>query len=316
MNVSSVNTRARVRVTLAIIFLLVSGAPSLVVAGPETLLAAAASEEIVIDNSQAELVGAWTRSTYKANYYRTDYLYRPAGSGANRILWRPTLVHGGTYAVYYWLPSGAADRASNATFTVRHATGTTQVRADQRISPGGTWKALGSFVFPAGTASTVELTDGASGTYVVGDAVKFVFVPDVPTPAEIIVDNDTATVGGTWTGSTTRLNYYGTNYLFRPSGGTGSQHGPMDTASHRARALFRVLPASRRPGQQGAGCGVRSGRRWWHTDGAGRPAPGSARRLGLARVADVRRRHGCLRGAVRHGDRHLPDCRRNQVRSH
>ena len=112
MNVSSVNTRARVRVILAIIFLLVSGAPSLVVSGPKNLLAAAASEEIVVDNTQAELVGAWTRSTYKANYYKTDYLYRPAGTGANRIVWRPTLVHGGTYAVYYWLPSGAADRAS------------------------------------------------------------------------------------------------------------------------------------------------------------------------------------------------------------
>ena len=237
MNVSPVNTRARVRVTLATIFFLVSGAPSLVISGPETLLAAAASEEIVIDNTQAELVGAWTRSTYKANYYKTDYLYRPAGSGANRILWRPTLVHGGTYAVYYWLPNGAADRASNATFTVRHATGTTQLRVDQRISPGGTWKALGSFAFPAGTASTVELTDGASGTYVVGDAVKFVFVPDVPTP-EIIVDNDTATVGGL-------DEFYFAAELLRHKLRVQAewrhwhQHGPMDTASHRARALFR-----------------------------------------------------------------------------
>ena len=222
MKVSPVNTRTRVRVALATICLLVSGAPSLAISGADTVLAAAASEEIVIDNTQAELVGAWTPSAYKANYYGTDYLYRPAGSGANRILWRPTLVHDGTYAVYYRLPNGAADRASNATYTVRHATGTTQVRVDQRISPGGTWKALGSFVFPTGTVSTVELTDGASGTHVIGDAVKFVFIPDVPTPAETIVDNDTATVGGSWTGSATQPNYYGTNYVFRPSGGTGA----------------------------------------------------------------------------------------------
>ena len=52
------------------------------VASSQDVSAAAASEEIVIDNTQAELVGAWTRSTYKANYYRTDYLYRPTGTGS------------------------------------------------------------------------------------------------------------------------------------------------------------------------------------------------------------------------------------------
>jgi len=220
MEVSPMKPRTAVRITVATILFLISGAPSLLISSPETILAAAASQEIVIDNTQAELVGAWTPSTYKANYYKTDYLYRPSGTGANRIVWRPTLVQGGTYAVYYWLPNGAADRAPDATFTVRHATGTTQLQVDQRLSPGGTWRALGSFAFPTGTASTVELTDGASGAYVTGDAVKFVFIPDVPT--DIIVDNDTATVGGAWTSSTSLPNYYGTNYVFRPSGGTGT----------------------------------------------------------------------------------------------
>ncbi len=208
---------------MLVCFFLVSVTPSLPIPSSETVVAAAASEETVIDNTQSELVGAWTPSTYKVNYYKTDYLYRRAGTGANRVVWRPTLVRGGTYAVYYWLPNGAADRAPDATFTVRHATGAAQLRIDQRVSPGGTWRALGSFVFLPGTASTVELTDRASGTYVIADAVKFVFTSDVvPTPAVTIVDNDAATLKGTWTVSTSRPNYHGTNYVFRPSGGTGS----------------------------------------------------------------------------------------------
>ena len=60
MKVSPVNTCTRVRVALATICLLVSGAPSLAISGADTVLAAAASETIAIHNTQAELVGAWT----------------------------------------------------------------------------------------------------------------------------------------------------------------------------------------------------------------------------------------------------------------
>ncbi len=67
-------------------------------------------------------------------------------------------------------------------------------------------------MFPPGTASTVELTDRASGTYMIADAVKFVFTPDVvPMPPETIVDNEAATLRGTWTVSSSMPNYHGTN---------------------------------------------------------------------------------------------------------
>ena len=198
---------------------------------------------MVIDNTQAELVGAWTRSTYKANYYGTDYRISPLAQGqpyrleAHARSW-------GTYALYYWLPNGAADRAPDATFTVRHATGAAQIRVDQRVSPGGTWRALGSFVFSAGTSSTVELTDRASGTYVIADAIKFVFIPDVvPTPAETIVDNQAATISGAWTVSSSLPNYYGTNYVFRASGGTGAntvRWTPRLTESGRYFVYYRL----------------------------------------------------------------------------
>ena len=193
----------------------------------------------MIDNTQSELVGGWTPSTYKVNYYKTDYLYRRAGTGANRVVWRPTLVRGGTYAVYYWLPNGATDRAPDATFTVRHATGAAQLRIDQRVSPGGIWRALGSFVFLPGTASTVELTDRASGTYVIADAVKFVFTSDVvPTPAVTIVDNDAATLKGTWTVSSFEAELSRHELRVQTKWRHWQQHGPMDTAYHSSPGVI------------------------------------------------------------------------------
>jgi hypothetical protein len=39
------------------------------------------AEEIVIDNTQAEVTGSWTLSTYQPNYYGTNYLFRRSGTG-------------------------------------------------------------------------------------------------------------------------------------------------------------------------------------------------------------------------------------------
>ena len=259
----------RVRDTIVAVLFLASLAPGLRMSRPDSVDAAPADAEIVIDNTGAELVGAWTRSTYKANYYGTDYTYLPTGTGSSRIVWRPTLVQGGTYALYYWLPNGAADRAPDAIFTVRHAAGAAQIRVDQRVSPGGTWRALGSFVFSAGTSSAVELTDRASGRYVVGDAIKFVFIPDVvATPAETIVDNQAATTSGAWTTSSSQPNYFGTNYAFRASGGTGAntiRWTPRLSESGRYFVYYRLPDglANRAPMRR------TPGRRRWHTDGEG-----------------------------------------------
>ena len=73
-----------------------------------------AEREVIVDNSAAEVTGAWTPSTYKANYYGSNYLHIRSGTGANRIVWRPDVALNGSFAVYYRLPNGAPDRAPNA----------------------------------------------------------------------------------------------------------------------------------------------------------------------------------------------------------
>ncbi|MFC7583783.1 hypothetical protein ACFQYP_08455 [Nonomuraea antimicrobica] len=73
------------------------------------------------------------------------------------------------------------NRASNAPFTVKHATGTKVVRVDQRKAGvteprGGSWVSLGTFRMTAGLGS-VELSNAADG-FVIADAVSCAASPD------------------------------------------------------------------------------------------------------------------------------------------
>lgn len=111
----------------------------------------------------------------------------PPGPSANAAIWTPNVPAAGTYEVYArW--TSHSNRASNATYAVTHAGGTTQVPVDQRAN-GGAWNLLGSFNLDPGTAHKVTLTDAANG-YVIADAVRFV-PTSVPTaPAHFYVHTD------------------------------------------------------------------------------------------------------------------------------
>jgi len=65
-----------------------------------------------------------------------------------------------------------ANRATNATYTVTHGQGSTNVPVDQQIN-GGAWNSLGTFQLSPGTAHKVSLTDQANG-YVIADAIRLV----------------------------------------------------------------------------------------------------------------------------------------------
>lgn len=175
---------------------------------------AAADTAIIVDNTSATTAGSWTTSTYQADYYGSNYLYHASGgTGTNTVTWTPNLPAAGNYAVYYWLPDGAGDRASDAPFTVTYNGGSQTVLVDESATTGGQWKLLGTFAFNSGTSGSVQVSDQASSSYVVADAIEF-----MPTA----VDNTSATTVGTWTASTFQANYYGSNYLYRASGGTGA----------------------------------------------------------------------------------------------
>ena len=137
-------------------------------------------EDITIDNGEQGVqvvAGTWPGGTGVAGYYGSNYLSHAAGVGTSMVRWRPAIPGDADYEVRVSYPA-ASNRATNATYVVHHAGGSTPVVVDQRVrgvpAPrGGEWVSLGTFPFRAGIDGRVELTDAADGV-VVADAMRFV----------------------------------------------------------------------------------------------------------------------------------------------
>lgn len=88
--------------------------------------------------------------------------------------WKVAMPERGVYAVYVTYPS-FSNSATDATYTINHMGGSTNVTVNQRMG-GGTWIYLGSYELPAGDNETpvVELTNISAepGSIVAADAVK------------------------------------------------------------------------------------------------------------------------------------------------
>jgi hypothetical protein len=110
-----------------------------------------------------------------AGYYGSNYLSHAAGDGSAVVRWRPALPGDDRYEVRVSY-SAASNRATNATYVVHHAGGSTPVQVNQRLRGvpeprGGEWTSLGVFSFQAGIAAHIDLTDAADGV-VIADAIK------------------------------------------------------------------------------------------------------------------------------------------------
>jgi RHS repeat-associated protein len=163
--------------------------------------------EIIVDNTDAgfSTTGAWGTSTSAAGYYGADYRShaggvtvtiddRDAGTsktgtwsntgtdgqpyleyynrstgffGGGSFTWATTSLVPGKYRVYAYWPATSGG-TGNATFTVTHASGSTQYSANQQIN-GAQWRLLGTHTF--GTNGQVRL----SGLLccLLADAVRF-----------------------------------------------------------------------------------------------------------------------------------------------
>ncbi len=130
----------------------------------------------------------WNVKTTRPNYYGTDYAATgTSGEATMKAVWRPTLPEDGDYNVYYWLPTGSTSYATDAPFTVYYDGGQQTYPVNEKQAAGGAWVLLGSHYFKAGDAGYVELTNQASGSYVIADAVKF-----ERNLYSVIIDNDAA----------------------------------------------------------------------------------------------------------------------------
>ncbi len=162
------------------------------------------SPDIVVSSgwgTNAELTrGWWPTSTHADKHFGRFYRFsRPgqtrfyrnlrAAEEPDLLAWKPWgpdftgFLVSGYYNVYYWLPDGEPDRASNASYTVYHKGGTTTYTVDQRVS-GGEWRLLGWHYFEKGRARDsgyVELSNDAEGL-VIADSVKFEYSEEQGAP--------------------------------------------------------------------------------------------------------------------------------------
>lgn len=122
-------------------------------------------------NAAGPLEQYWGSSTYASGYYGTGYVVTRAGDGSRWMKWKPQIEEAGLYGVYYWLPYGDVDRASNSEFTVYYDGGSEKHTVNQ-VGPGGAFKLLGVYPFAQGENGYVQLTNKANNT-VNADAVKF-----------------------------------------------------------------------------------------------------------------------------------------------
>ena len=150
---------------------------------------------IVVDDSEAEVVGEWTRSTFVSGHIGPHYLHDNGGrKNAWRVEYSRTLTEGVYEVRASHTPSG--NRASRVPFTIAHADGTNTVEVDQRVAPpiDRTWIPLGRYRFAADAPARITLVNADKTGVVIADAVQFVAVADIESAPAVATDSNTSRV--------------------------------------------------------------------------------------------------------------------------
>ncbi|HNT34528.1 MAG TPA: hypothetical protein PKH07_05950, partial [bacterium] len=123
-------------------------------------------------------VSAGGTQPYNGDYYWADS--NPSSESA-WAKWTPNLPARRIYEVYVMFRSGS-NRPTNAPYTVYYSGGSQTVTVNQTIN-GGVWVLLGSYIFDAGTAGYVRLSNYPidAGKAVIADAVRWLDVGAAPT---------------------------------------------------------------------------------------------------------------------------------------
>lgn len=131
---------------------------------------------IVLDETNAMLVGEWQYSTHTPPYVGLGYLHdQKSGKGWKSVTFTPDLPREGLYEVRV-AHCYNIRRSTNTPVTIRYADGETTVRINQQEIPehDKLFRTLGTFRFHAGTNGWVRISnEGTDGKYVVADAVQW-----------------------------------------------------------------------------------------------------------------------------------------------
>lgn len=148
---------------------------------------------IIIDNVEsgtspvsepARLIGSFTQADCRAgaDYYklRCDTYTSGAGSfavatdGGGEAIFTPIIGVTAKYEVYEWHGTMPGTQASNVSYIINHAGGSTTKTVNQQIN-AGQWNSLGTYTFNKGTSGNVTISSNGADGPVMADAIKFVF---------------------------------------------------------------------------------------------------------------------------------------------
>lgn len=167
--------------------------------------------EVIVDNLDAEISGAWTISTSEAGkFHGANYLHNAQAASANLwVKYVPDIPSTKSYRLrQMW--NGADSRSTAVKEEIIHADGVAVITVNMTQNPGR-WNDIGVYRFAAGTNGSLRvLTEGSAGKHVIADAVRW------DDRGDIIIDNsdaDTVTYNGAWVASTHHAARYGNNYL-------------------------------------------------------------------------------------------------------
>ncbi len=140
-------------------------------------------DALIIDNPEAELIGAWTLSREVPGFFRENYHEKNTtaeGNTPSTCIWRPEIIQAGDYYVFArW--TGNSSRAQDARYVITHKGGTDTVIMNQKEN-WAKWNLLGTYNFVQGELGTISLSNisNDTSTTVVADAVRLVKKDSLP----------------------------------------------------------------------------------------------------------------------------------------
>jgi hypothetical protein len=181
---------------------------------------------IVVDDLQATLKGAWTRSTSNKGYVAENYIHDDAkGKGTKEVAYKVSIPGDGKFEVRLSYTEGT-NRSRKVPVLIRHADGEVTKYINQTKKPpiDGRFISLGTFDFLVGEWEAVVISTQGTTQHVIADAVQFLpegtlsskkkVVKNAGDFAGIIVDNPDARVSGPWKKSDGVKNHVGSEYLY------------------------------------------------------------------------------------------------------
>jgi hypothetical protein len=129
---------------------------------------------IVLDDSEATLIGEWQQSTFTPGYLEDGYLHdKNQVQGGKSVTFVPEIPSDGLMEVRLSYTPGS-NRASNARVVIECADGRHETRLSQRERPPiqGTFVSLGVHRFTAGMDAVIIIDNDAADGHVIVDALQ------------------------------------------------------------------------------------------------------------------------------------------------